>query len=139
MALPKRGMVTVKIEGGEALRAKLRLMNPEQNYRIFVGAAMQIGVDIADNAKEMQLLKGDGPVHPTHLTNRSMRLYESIGVFREPLPKAIEVGSEVEYAAKHEHGLNGMKKRSFMAPALKVIEPRIPAIVVRHWRIEAGL
>jgi phage gpG-like protein len=44
------------------------------------------------------------PAHPTMLTSRSGRLRGSIAVNRGPLPRAIEVGTDVVYAAIHEKG-----------------------------------
>lgn len=131
--------VTVRIEGGANLQAALKRLNPAQNLRIFKNAASEIAQAIATNAKEIQLLKGGGPVRATRLTNRSHRLYDSIGIDFSPLPKAIEVGSDrVIYAPIHEFGLGRMPKRPFMAPALEAIRPAIPGLVVFHWKKEVS-
>jgi phage gpG-like protein len=151
--------VTVKILGGANLRAALAKMDPGQNYAIFKNAAGEIALEIAQTAKEKYLLKGRGPVDEFRLTNRSMRLYDSIGVDFSPLPAAVEVGSEVFYAAIHEIGgtfdvaahsrrsklgrvhnvrahTRTVPKRPFLAPALADITRRIPEIVVKHWQAE---
>lgn len=133
-----RAMVTVKLEGGAKLRAALKKMNPAQNLRIFTKSAGEVAQLIATNAKEVQLLKGDGPVDQLKLTNRSLRLSQSIGIDFSPLPKAIEVGTNVVYGARHEFGI-GIKARPFMAPALEAVRPKIPGIVIKHWKREAGL
>lgn len=131
--------LSITLEGGPKLRAALKRLNPGSNFRILSKSLIEIAGDIADNAKEVQLLKGGGPPTdpPTKLTNRSHRLYDSIGVDFKPLPDAIEVGTEVIYAGRHEHGLSGMPKRAFMLPALDAVRPRIPEIIVRHWKREA--
>lgn len=138
--------ISVRIEGGKNLQAALRRMDPEQNLRIFRLSAGEIALKIATNAKEAQLLKGGGPISlpsqtkgSKRLYNRSHRLYDSIGVDFSPLPKAVEVGSDVIYAPRHEYGLGGMPARPFMRPALDAIKPKIPGIVVKHWKREARL
>jgi len=78
-------------------------------------------------------------VHPSKLTNRSFRLRDSIGTDLRALPKFVEVGTDVDYAAKHEFGLKNFPERPFMEPALKVIRPKMTGIVIRHWKREAGL
>jgi phage gpG-like protein len=140
-------VVTVRIQGGANLRKALAKMNPEQNLRIFKASAGEVAVKIETNAKEKQLKKGGGPISlpsqtrgSKRLYNRSHRLYDSIGIDFSPLPKAVEVGSErVVYAARHEYGLGGMPARPFMAPALDAVSPKIPEIVVKHWKREGGL
>lgn len=92
---------------------------------------------ISANARQTQLLKGQGPVQPSQLTNRSFALRNSIKIDFAGLPEFAEVGSDtpaVPYASIHEFGLGRFKKRAFMAPALDAISPQIPAIFIKHWK-----
>jgi phage gpG-like protein len=132
-------ITNVKIEGGAELRRRLNKMNPEVNFRIMRDGIAEIAVLIAKNARGQQLLKGRGEVQPHQLTNRSFDLRDSIGPDLRALPKFAEVGTDIEYAAIHEFGLKGYPERPFMEPAFEVVEPRIPEIIVKHWRRQGGI
>lgn len=134
------GIITkVKIEGGANLRKRLNKMDPASNFAILRRSIAEIAVRISADARENQLLKGRGRVHDSKLTNRSFDLRDSIGPDLRSLPKFAEVGTDIEYAARHEFGLDGFPERAFMEPALEKIEPMIPAIIVKHWRREGGI
>lgn len=130
--------LSVKIEGGANLRRALKKMNPEQNQQIFRRSVREVAVKIVANARNVQIRRGGGAVHLTQLTHRSFHLRNSIGPDFRGLPHFAEVGTDVLYGAKHEHGI-GVTARPFMAPALEAIRPQIPAIVVRHWKREGGI
>ena len=139
--------LTVKLEGGKNLQKALSKLNPQQNARIFSRSARQVAVLIAANAKNVQIRRGGGAVHPTQLTHRNLAagLGSSIGPDFGGLPKFAEVGTNVFYGGIHEHGGTFSRKgggtvtfpkRAFMAPALDAVRPQIPAIVVRNWKLE---
>lgn len=132
-------LTTVKIEGGAELRRRLNKMDPATNFRIMRKGIAEIAVKISSNARTKQLLKGRGDVQPSRLTNRSFDLRDSIGPDLRALPKFAEVGTDIDYAARHEFGLDGYPVRAFMEPALEAIEPQIPAIIVKHWRRQGGV
>lgn len=132
-------LTAVKIEGGAELRRRLNKMDPATNFSIMRKAIAEIAVEISKDARKNQLLKGRGAVHPSRLTNRSFDLRDSIGPDLRALPKFAEVGTDIDYAATHEFGLGPYPERAFMEPAFEVVEPRIPAIVVHHWRRQGGI
>jgi phage gpG-like protein len=131
--------VTVKLEGGKNLQKALKRMNPQQNSRIFVKSVRQVAVLIAANARNVQIRRGGGAVHPAQLTHRTFTLRDSIAPDFEGLPRFAEVGTEKFYGAIHELGIGNHPARPFMAPALEDVRPKIPQIVVRNWKREARL
>ncbi len=134
------GIITkVKLEGGAKLRKRLNKMDPASNFAILRRSISEVAVKISSDARENQLLKGRGRVHDSKLTNRSFTLRNSIGVDLRALPKFAEVGTDLKYAARHEFGLDGFPVRAFMEPAFEKISPQVPAIIVKHWKREAGL
>lgn len=130
--------ITVRVTGGAQLRQALAKLNPETNGRIFSQSVREIATKIGANAKNVQIRRGQGAVHPTQLTHRTFRLRDSIGPDFSGLPTFAEVGTDVFYGAIHEFGLNG-HPRPFMQPALDAIAPEIPEIVVKHWKAEGGI
>ena len=130
--------LSIKLEGGAKLKARLDKLNPAQNFEIFRRSAKDAAVLIVANARNVQIRRGGGAVHSTQLTHRSFHLRNSIGVDFRGLPRFVEAGTDVLYGAKHEHGID-VTARPFMAPALEAIRPQIPAIVVRNWKREGGI
>ncbi len=131
-------LLSVRVTGGAKLRAALSRLDPADNARIFSLSAREIATKIAANARNVQLRRGGGTVHPTQLTSRTFRLRDSIAPDFRGLPRFAEVGTDVLYGPLHEHGL-GIKARPFMAPALEAVRPQIPAIVVKHWKRAGGI
>jgi HK97 gp10 family phage protein len=131
--------LSIKIEGGANLRKALAKLDPATNGAIFRGAVREAAPLIAANARNVQLRRGGGPVHPTQLTSRTFHLRDEIGPDYGGLPAFAEVGTDVFYGAIHEFGQGRMPPRPFMGPALEAIAPKIPAIVVKHWKKASGL
>jgi len=156
-------VVNIRIEGGKRLRKALDRLDPAANHRIFRKSLRQAALLLATNAKHRQIAKGGGAVKPGRLTNRSGWLKDSIGPNYHGLPIYVEVGTKVPYAAVHEFGgtykikthrakskrtgeswtvkahTAHFPERPFLAPALNAIAPKIPGIVIRNWKLEAGL
>lgn len=138
-------LIKAKLIVSPKLRAQLAKIDPARNRRIFAKAAIEAAFLIQENAAGVQILRGGGGVrrarapHPTKLTSRTGRLRGDIAVDRGPLPQAVEIGSDLAYAATHEFGRSPIPKRPFMAPALKKIRPKIAAIVAKVWKREARL
>lgn len=114
---------TFKVTGLKEFDKRLRKVDPERNPKIprrALDKAALLTQKIA--AKEMIVTgrpRGSAPL-PNKLTNRhgGEGLVGSIAVNRSPLPKAIEIGTELVYGAVHEKGLRGFPKRPFLKPAL---------------------
>ena len=132
-------LVKVKLLGGKRLRKRLAKMDPQQNARILIKSYREIALKISANARNVQIRRGRGAVHPTKLTHRSFRLRDSIVPDFKGLPRFAEVGTNLFYGAIHEFGLGRFPARPFMEPALDAISPTIPVIVTKHWKREAGL
>ena len=130
--------ITVKVTGTKELRRRLAKMDPGQNEEIFMRSARQTATLIAANARNVQIRRGGGAVHPTKLTHRSFGLRDRIGPDFRGFPRFAEVGTELFYGAIHEFGLGHFPKRPFMAPALEAIRPKIPPIIERNWRKVGG-
>lgn len=131
--------ISVRLEGGAKLRRALSKLNPADNARIFSLSAREVALKIATNARNVQLRRGGGDVHPTQLTSRTFRLRDSIAPDFRGLPRFAEVGTDVRYGPVHEFGLGRYPSRPFMAPALEAVRPQIPEIVVKHWKRAGGL
>ena len=142
--------LNIRLEGGANLRRALAKMNPQQNQQILRRSLRQAAVLVVANAKNVQIRRGGGAVHPTKLTHRNVGagLGSSIGPDFHGLPRYAEAGTDVFYGGIHEKGGTFKRKgggtvtfppRPFMEPALEAIRPQIPAIVVRHWKREGGL
>lgn len=129
--------ISVKIEGTAELRRRLAKMNPQQNAEIFIKSAREAATRIAANARNVQIRRGGGAVHPTQLTSRTFRLRDSIAPDFRGLPRFAEVGTNVFYGAIHE--FHPTRPRPFMGPALDDVRPEIPEIVARNWRKVGGI
>jgi len=132
-------VIAAKLKFDPGVKRKLAKLNPTATPRVFEKAAMEVALRIQTLAQKKYILSGNGPVHAKYLTHRTGNLRDSIRVDRSGLPRKIEVGTEVLYGAYHETGKGVKKARPFMAPALKEVQPKIPAIFVKHWKREAGL
>ena len=138
--------IRVSVVGTKALKRKLEKMNPGVNKKILRGSLIESALTVQRDAVKNQILSGGGgkksgrtKPHPKFLTSRTGTLRRSIKVDRGPLPFAIEVGTDLGYGAKHEFGLRGMPRRSFMQPALDRQAPKFGDIVVKQWKKAAGL
>ncbi len=138
--------IRVSVVGLPELQRRLEKMNPGTNKRILRKSLIESALLIQRDAAKNQILAGGGgkrggmtKPHPKFLTSRTGTLRRSIKVDRGPLPFAIEVGTDLGYGAKHEFGLGGVKKRSFMQPALDRVAQKFGDIVTKHWKREAGL
>jgi phage gpG-like protein len=144
--------VKVKATGVVKLQRMIRTISPKSNpawvRRALIAMANRVQ---AIATKEMIIPGGrvrvagpkggkgimtDKPAHPTKLTSRTGALRSSIRVNRGPLPHAIEVGSDLEYAAVHEEGLGRYPKRPFLQPALEKASPEFSDILSRELKRE---
>ena len=126
--------LSMSVEGLDKLHEKLARISPRKNGGAWVRRALTTcALRVQAIAACEMIIRGgrigkgsrktDAPADATRLTSRTGRLRGSIRVNRSPLPRAIEIGSDVAYAAIHELGgsIRGgtMPKRPFMAPALE--------------------
>lgn len=131
--------ITVNIEGTKELQRRLAKLNPQQNVEIFIRSAREVATLIAANARNVQIRRGRGAVHPSQLTHRDYGLRDSIAPDFRGFPRFAEVGTELFYGAIHEFGLGHFPARPFMQPALDDVHPEIPSIFVRNWKKVGGL
>ncbi len=120
--------LSVSVQGLDELHERLSRISPRDNAEWSRRALVTCGLLVQKIAAEEMIIRGgrfgtgsslrDRIAHPSKLTSRSGRLRGSIRVNRVPLPKAIDIGSDVAYAAVHELGLGRFPKRPFLAPAL---------------------
>ncbi|GAF91741.1 unnamed protein product [marine sediment metagenome] len=133
----------VSVVGTEELKRRLAKMDPGANKRILTKSLTDAAQLISKDVKEVQIVTGrtKAPPLPDKLTNRhgGSGLVGSIGVNRQPLPFAVEVGTHLTYGAIHEEGRGNYPRRPFLQPALDKIAPKFGSIVVKHWKREAGL
>jgi phage gpG-like protein len=124
--------MSMHVEGLDKLHDKLERISPSRAGEAWSRRALMTCAERvqAIAAGEMIIRGGrigkgrrktDALPDPTRLTSRTGRLRGSIRVNRSPLPRAIEVGTDVVYGAVHELIGVGRKrtKRPFMAPALE--------------------
>jgi phage gpG-like protein len=130
--------VQAKIVPAPGMMKKLKKLDPSRSVEIFKRAGSEIALKVQRNAQKVQILSGGGPVNAKRLTHRSGDLRDSIAIDSTGLPKRITVGTDIKYARRHELGIN-IKRRPFMAPALKAIKPQIGKIFVKHWKRVAGI
>jgi len=112
----------------ESLKRALKRVDAVGTKKIISKTLVDAAQMVARNAASKQIRSGGvrSPVHPTRLTSRTGDLRSSIyggaGVFpgMDPsgLPNFIAIGSNLNYAGKHEYGTGGMKKRPYLSPAL---------------------
>lgn len=135
--------LTVKIVGTKELQRRLKKLNPEVNKRIMVKSFDHAAQDLLTDITLKQIVGGRGkaPPLPSKLTNRSggRGLVGSMGINRQPLPHAIEVGTHLDYGPVHEEGRGPYPVRAFLAPALAKIGKTFAAIVVKNWKREGGV
>jgi hypothetical protein len=133
----------VNIVGTEELQRRLKKLNPGINTRILTKSLTESAMKISADVKKVQIVGGRGKAPPLddRLTNRhgGSGLVGSIAVNKQPLPRAIEVGTHLTYGAVHEEGRGRYPQRAFLAPALAKIQPEIAAIVTRNWKREGGI
>ena len=135
----------VSVVGSKALLRQLKRTNPAINRRIVTESLVEIALKVQTNAANLQITgggrgKGKGlSALPNKLTSRTGTLRRSIAVDRKPLPRAIEVGTDLVYGPIHEFGLGNFPERPFMGPALDAISPQFGAVVIKRWKREARL
>jgi len=128
----------------EWLRALNRL-SPKEHQEITARSLVECGLLVQRNAAMKQIMGGGQKAkgvhlkpHPTRLTSRTGTLRRSISTNRQPLPLAVEVGTDLIYGRVHELGLGRFPKRAFLAPAVEAEEDKFPRIFLKHWRRISG-
>lgn len=102
--------LTVKIEGFRELERRLQKMNPKKTPVILKRGLTRVALQIQKNAQKEQIKSGGGGKRnasaplPNRLTSRTGTGRRSIRVNRGPLPRAIEIGTDLRYMAAHERG-----------------------------------
>lgn len=98
----------ITAEGFEKVEAALRALNPQQRPKAVRQALVRCALQVQKVATQDVMIRGgQGPPHPTRLTSRTGTLRRSYVVNRRPLPRAVEVGSALNYARTHEFGFRG--------------------------------
>ena len=106
----------VSIVGTKRLERALKRMDPKENARILRSSLREMAKDLLKNAAMKQIAHGRGKAAPlpTRLTNRhgGRGLVGSIRINEAPLPRAIEVGTDLAYGAVHEEGRGRYPRRA---------------------------
>jgi len=136
--------LSIKVTGGKEMAAGLRRLNPRENVRITTKGLGNVAVAIQRDVASNQIDRGRGasaPPLPHRLTSRTggAGIVGSIRINRRGLPRYIEVGTDKVYGPIHEFGSATHPVRSYLAPGLEAVAPRIPGIMVDAWRREARL
>lgn len=119
----------VQLRGFDRVRRGLRELAPAHNRVRERGLERSMNL-ILDTA-EADFLRGPRPrrlAPVTHALIRSLRIDD------RGLPRRIEGGSPLVYAAIHEYGTRG--RRAFLAPAFRRRRREIGAIFEREWAEE---
>ena len=123
--------ISAKVTGIKAWNKKLDRMNPQKNTSKLKRAPLIKSALLVQKitAKEKIVRgrpRGSAPL-PDRLTSRhgGSGLAGSIRVNKNPLPGAIEIGTDLGYGAIHEFGLGRYPKRPFLGPALKDADRKI--------------
>jgi hypothetical protein len=131
------------IVGTKELQRRLKKMDPGANQAILRRSLEEAAGRMQSDIAKVQIVggRGDSPPLLDRLSNRhgGRGLAGSIGINTSPLPFAIEVGTHLAYGPVHEEGRGPYPVRAFLQPALDKIAPKLGAIVVKHWKKEAGL
>lgn len=136
----------IRFTNRRELQKRIDKINPKINSRIVSKSLVECAMMIARNAVSDQIIRSAdaGVVNKKRLTNRTTTLIGSMGTAtkalnKSGLPRYIDVGSNVEYAAIHEYGGENMPKRPYLAPALDDVSGKFEDVFLKHWRIEAGI
>ncbi len=164
------------------LQAVLSKMRAPGLNRVLAKGLIASAELVSNEITERQILRGgrrkvkgprggtkmvSAPANARQVTSRSgtlrLSLGTSYGINKSGIPKFIEVGSDLEYAAAHEYGATirvtdamraalhyvgihlrksttilNIPPRPFMRPGFEKVEPRFPSLFVKFWRQEIG-
>ena len=146
----------IELLGGDEFAERLAKLKPATNRRILVRSLTESAMAVARNAADVQIKRGgrvavgstmtSSPPLRDRLTSRSGRLRGSLaganyrgGLRTGGLPRYIEVGTRVVYAAVHEFGRGPFPVRAFLGPALEAVAKTFRQIFDRNWRREARI
>jgi HK97 gp10 family phage protein len=141
--------LSISVTGLDELQAQLDRINPKKNSAMVGRALVKCALLVQSDAAYKKIIAGGrfrGPAgprggrgkmtsskpHPTKLTSRTSRLRDDIAVNRSPLPWAVEVGTDVKYAAVHEYGGRYHPPRPFLGPALDDMADQFDDIFARE-------
>ena len=117
--------IKTSVTGVKAFNKKLDRMNPQKNTSKLKRAPLKKAAKLVQKIASKEKIVRGRPRHsaplPDRLTSRhgGAGLVGSIRVNENPLPGAIEIGTDLDYGAIHEFGLGRFPKRPFLGPALK--------------------
>ena len=133
--------LTVTIEGLPELQAFFDRITPGRGasfvHKALVACALTVQADAATNRIQRSAPTG-APANPPPgpLISRTGTLRRSIRVDRSGIPRYVDVGSDLVYAAVHELGGRHTQPRPFLAPALQATAGRFQAIFEAEWARE---
>jgi HK97 gp10 family phage protein len=145
--------LSIRVDGIPELKKQLDRLSPKKNPRWVRRALIDCAELTQKISAEEKIIRGgrfrgpkgprggkgkmtDAAVHATKLTSRSGRLRDSIRVNHSPLPWAIEVGTDVVYAAVHEFGGKHHPPRPYLGPGLEDAAKKFDDIFMREWKKE---
>jgi len=121
--------ITIKVKGGEELEAlKNKLMRwavvaPEEVKKALSRAAEMVNIEVRENHLSGPKMKPPGTTggfanSTLGTVTKALRGSIHNKVTVRPGEISAIVGTNVEYAARHEFGLEGMPERPFLRPSL---------------------
>ncbi len=119
----------LRVEGLEQTERYFRSIGRTIPRRAIPDALVEIGLRVQREAAQNQIIRGGprgAPPDPYKLTSRTGTLRRSIRVNRGPLPTAVDVGSDLQYARIHE--LGGRTGRGGLMPARPYLTPALEEI-----------
>lgn len=147
--------LTVRLSGGKEVERMLDRLSPRKNPRPITRALVRAADRVQELATTEFIIRGsrffgpsgprggrgrlvDAQVDPKRLTSRrgGSGLVGSIAVDRSLTPRAIDVGSDLIYAAVHELGSRTTRKRPFLAPALEKASAAFERFFAEEWQRE---
>ena len=117
--------IKANVTGVKEFNKKMDRMNPQKNTSKLKRAPLIKGALLVQKIAAKDKIVRGRPRHSAPLTDRltsrhgGSGLAGSIRVNENPLPSAIEIGTDLGYGAIHEFGLGRYPKRPFLGPALK--------------------
>lgn len=132
--------------GGETYAVRLRSIAGPEGRAAVDGALLEAALEVAAKAKQL-IIEGGSSSGGVHTPSKpydppnSDTGFLAANIRAEPIgPGIVRITAYARYSAYLEYGTSKMAPRPFMRPALRMLRPRIAALVrAAHNRVAMGI